>query len=75
MSSIIPMLRLRRTYHHIGVPPQQSDELTALLDNICQSRQEFEDQIARMLADHRRQLLIEGVSIGGPAVAIQALFN
>ena len=69
------MLRLRRTFHHIGAPPQQSDELTVLLDDICLSRQEFADRIARMLADHHRQLLIDVFLIVGPAVAILVLDN
>ena len=75
MSSMNPILRLRRLFRQVGAQPQEADELSTVLDNIYLSRREFEERIARIFAEHRRQLLIEFIVIIGLAVGILALVN
>ena len=75
MSSMNPILRLRRLFRQVGAQPQEADELSTVLDDIYLSRREFEERIARIFAEHRRQLLIEFIVIIGLAVGILALVN
>ena len=75
MSSMNPLLRLRRLFRQVGAQPQEADELSTVLDEIYLSRREFEERIARIFAEHRRQLLIEFIVIIGLAVGILALVN
>ncbi len=75
MSSMNPILRLRRLFRQVGAQPQEADELSTVLDEIYLSRHEFEERIARIFAEHRRQLLIEIIVIVGLAVGILALVN
>ena len=75
MSSMNPILRLRRLFRQVGAQPQEADELSTVLDEIYLSRREFEERIARIFAEHRRQLLIEIIVIVGLAVGILALVN
>lgn len=70
MATTNPILRIRRALRSVGASADQADEFASAIDEIYVSRQQFEDRIARMLADHRRQLLVEVVVIVSIAVGI-----
>lgn len=65
-----PILRIRRALRSVGASTDQADEFATAIDEIYVSRQQFEDRIARMLADHRRQLLVEIIVIVSIAVGV-----
>ena len=75
MSSMNPILRLRRLFRQVGAQPQEADELSTVLDEIYLSRREFEERIARIMAENRNQLLRGVLIIVGLGVALLALVN
>ena len=75
MSSMNPILRLRRLFRQVGAQPQEADELSTVLDEIYLSRREFEERIARIMAEDRNQLLLGVLIIVGLGVALLALVN
>ena len=75
MSSMNPILRLRRLFRQVGAQPQEADELSTVLDDIYLSRREFEERIARIMAENRNQLLRGVLIIVGLGVALLALVN
>ncbi len=75
MSSMNPILRLRRLFRQVGAQPQEADELSTVLDDIYLSRREFEERIARIMAEDRNQLLLGVLIIVGLGVALLALVN
>ena len=75
MSSMNPILRLRRLFRQVGAQPREADELSTVLDEIYLSRREFEERIARIMAENRNQLLLGVLIIVGLGVALLALVN
>ena len=75
MSSMNPILRLRRLFRQVGAQPQEADELSTVLDEIYLSHREFEERIARIMAEDRNQLLLGVLIIVGLGVALLALVN
>ncbi len=75
MSSMNPILRLRRLFRQVGAQPQEADELSTVLDDIYLSRREFEERIARIMAEDRNPLLLGVLIIVGLGVALLALVN
>ncbi|MDE2891588.1 MAG: hypothetical protein OXN86_03660 [Chloroflexota bacterium] len=65
-----PILRIRRALRSVGASADQADEFASAIDEIYVSREQFEDRIGRMLADHRRQLLLEMIVIVSIAVGV-----
>ncbi|MCY3733478.1 MAG: hypothetical protein OXG42_04295 [Chloroflexi bacterium] len=65
-----PILRIRRALRSVGASADQADEVASAIDEIYVSRQQFEDRIARMFAEHRRQLLLEIIVIVSVAVGV-----
>ena len=70
MAEMNPLLRLRNAFRDMGAGDAQADEATTVLDEIYLSRREFEDRIARLLAEQRNQFLFGVLVIVGLAVAI-----
>ena len=75
MAPMNPILRVRRAFRSFGASSQQADEAVSAVDELYVSRMEFEERIARMFAEHRRQLLIEIIVVVGIAVGIIAAVN
>lgn len=74
MASMNPILRMRRAFREFGATSTQADEVTSAIDDIYISRQQFEDRIARMLSEHRRQLLLEIIVVVSIAVGVILAF-
>ena len=75
MATMNPILRLRRALRSTGSDAEQADETVSAIDAVYLSRKEFEERLARMFAEHRRQLLLEIAVIVGLAVAIIVAVN
>ena len=75
MAEMNPILRLRNASRDMGAADEQADEATTVLDEIYLSRREFEDRVARLLAEQRNQILFDILVILGLAVAIIAVVN
>lgn len=75
MSRMNPILRLRRLFRQVGAQPREADELSTVLDEIYLSRQEFEERIARLMAENRNQFLLGVLIIVGLGVGVLALVN
>ncbi|MCY4618343.1 MAG: hypothetical protein OXD50_07285 [Chloroflexi bacterium] len=75
MSRMNPILRLRRLFRQVGAQPREADELSTVLDEIYLSRQEFEERIARLMAENRNQSLLGVLIIVGIGVGVLALVN
>jgi hypothetical protein len=70
-----PILRIRRAFRAVGFDDEQSDEVVTALEDQYPNRRESDERLARMFAEHRRQLLIEIIVIVGIAVGIIAAVN
>lgn len=73
MASISPMIKRRRAFRALGASSEQAGEAAELigaLDSVYLSRREFEDRIARMFAENRRQQLLEMLFIAGLIVGL-----
>ena len=58
MASMSPMLRIRRVLRAVGLNSEQSDEVVSALDDQYPNRREFEERIARLMAENRNQTLL-----------------
>ncbi len=74
MASMNPILRIRRAFRSFGANSEQADEVVSAVDELYVSRMEFEERIARMFAEHRRQLLIEIIVVVSIAVGVILAF-
>jgi hypothetical protein len=59
MATMNSILRIRRAVRSVGFDEDQSDECGTTLESRYPNRRRSEERIARMFAEHRRQLLIE----------------
>ena len=74
MAAMNPILRLRRAFRGIGADAEQADEVASAVDAIYLSRQEFEERIARLMAEQRNQFLLGVLVIVSIAVGVILAF-